>query len=96
MIICAAIKISHTDIMGNPLEDLIVCGHRHGNCYQVEKYLDLNILNVTEGFITNKGAFVDREVAYKHAINCGQLTAHNKWYRKDNKLPNELYSEDLY
>lgn len=37
MIICAAIKISHTDIMGNPLEDLIVCGHRHGNCYRVKK-----------------------------------------------------------
>ena len=96
MIICAAIKINHTDNVGNPLEPLIICGHRHGDCYKVIKYLDINRISDEEGFITNGGAFVDREIAYRHAIECGQISVHNKWYRKDNEVPDELYSEDLY
>ena len=96
MIVCAAVKVNHTDNTGNPLEPLIICGHRHGDCYKVIKYLKINRISDEEGFITNGGAFVDREVAYRHAVRCGQINAHNKWYRKDNKVPNELYSEDLY
>ena len=96
MIICAAIKIEHTDNVGNPLDSLIVCGHRHGDCYNTIKYLDINRVSVIEGFIDNKGDFYSRERAFIHADICGQINKHNQWYRDDNKIPRELYSEDLY
>ena len=97
MIICAAIKIEHTDITGDKeLEPIIICGYRHGNCFEIAKRLHCNISKYTEGFINHKGVFLDRCEAYREAKTCGQINAHNQWYRKDNKVPDELYSEDLY
>lgn len=96
MIICAAIKVEHTDAFGHKLDDLIVCGHRHCNCFQIIKYLDLNTTSRTQGFINHKGEFLDRKEAYKHALDCGQINVHDKRYREDSKIPDELYSEDLY
>ena len=96
MIICAAIKIEHADNEGNLLEPIIICGYRHGYIYKNFKYLDINRINDIQGFITHEGEFLNREEAYSHAYNCGQLNIHNQWYRKDNDLSNELYSEDLY
>ncbi len=97
MIICAAIKVEHTDCFGRNPEDLIVCGLRHSNCIKTIKCLDLNIDHKTDGFINHKGEFLDRKEAYKHALECGQINQHAKWYREDhNDNTEELYSEDLY
>lgn len=96
MIICAAIKINHTDNFGNPLEPLIICGHRHGDCFKIIRHLDINRISEEQGFINHCGVFIDRVTAYREAKSCGQINAHNQWYREDNKVPDELYSEDLY
>ena len=95
MIICAAIKVEHTDVMGYNLDDLIVCGHRHGNCFEVMRNLDLSISSYTEGFINHKGEFLDRKEALAHALECGQLSATHRYYQQDHNI-DELYSEDLY
>lgn len=42
--------------------------------------------NSIQGFVTDKGKFLNRKEAGKHAYECGQI----------NKLINCLMSEDLY
>ena len=95
MIICAAIKVKFIDT-DHMVKDLIVTGHRHGNCFGVIRYLCLNeILEKTQGFINHKGEFLDRKEALKHALECGQLSETHRYYQEDHNI-NELYSEDLY
>lgn len=94
MIICAAVKV----VMNNIAETtLIVPGYRHGDCYHVIAHLDSNWIHSkkTEGFLTHKNEFLDREQAFYHAVECGQLSQANAWYKEDH-MENELYSEDLY
>lgn len=96
MIICAAIKIEHTNIAGDEeLEPIIICGHRHGNCFEIAKRLYCNISKYTEGFINHKGEFLDRKEAFEHFKECGQCNATQRWYWEDHNQ-DELYSEDLY
>lgn len=40
------------------------------------------------GFLRDDGAFLDREAAGEHALQCGQV--------KELHMGNELYSEELY
>ena len=96
MIICAAIKVIYRDF-DNQLQNLVICGHRHSNCFEVIKHL--NISNETtvkvEGFINHKGEFLDRKEAFEHVKEIGQCNATQRYYWEDhNQL--ELYSEDLY
>lgn len=95
MIICAAIKIKHNDNVGNPLEPIIICGHRHGDCFKVVKYLDINRVGCVQGFIDHTGKFLDRKEAFEHVKEIGQYNATQRWYWEDHNQ-NELYSEDLY
>lgn len=95
MIICAAIKIEHSSVTGVKQLDLIIGGHRHGNCLEVVKNLDLNIDRIEQGFITHTGEFLDRKRALWHAKECGQISQITWWYKEDNKIE-ELESEDLY
>lgn len=95
MIICAAIKISKTILQ----DTLVVCGYRHGDCINTINNLDeywRDGVVQEQGFINHNGEFLNREEAYNHALECGQIHKHNEWYRSDNELPDELYSEDLY
>ena len=95
MIICAAIKIRFVDSKDN-VQELIICGHRHSDCFQVKHRLDNKHTQWSEqGFINHKGEFLDRKEALAHAIECGQLSVTHRYYRKDNGI-DELYSEDLY
>lgn len=66
----------------------------------IQKYEELNIkygwqekdltrCKTTQGFITNKGRFVNRKEAYKIALNTGQIDS-------SNGVDGELFSEDLY
>ena len=49
-------------------------------------------IELEQGFINNRGAFMDRQLAFKHAAGCGQLSATVIHYR-----PQEfLTSEDIY
>ena len=95
MIICAAIKIKFIDT-DHQVKELVVCGHRHGNCFETIKYLCLNeILEKTQGFINHKGEFLDRKEAFQHAKEIGQSNATQRYYWEDHGQ-DELYSEDLY
>lgn len=94
MIICAAIKC----VMNN--EDktsLVIGGRRHSDCLATVTQLSdpwRDCLKI-QGFITDKGDFLDRFHAYLEVIHCGQLSQTTKWYKQD-KCDTELYSEDLY
>jgi hypothetical protein len=95
MILCAAVDITFVNSK-NEVNRLTVCGHRHGDCYKTIRQLDnIHTQWSEEGFIDHNGDFLNRQEAYLHALECGQINAHSEWYRKDNKVPNELYSEDL-
>lgn len=95
MIVCAAIKIRFVDSKDN-IQELVICGHRHSDCFKVKYKLDNKHTQWSEqGFINHKGEFLDRKEALAHAIECGQLSATHRYYREDNNI-NELYSEDLY
>ena len=89
MIICAAIRIKGTNTV-------IGC-IRHSNGYSTLRDLAPNtgLSEVEEGFLTDKGVFLDRTEAFIRAINCGQLSATTRHY-KGEKNETDLYSEDLY
>ena len=98
MIICAALKIA----IDPPLNQIIICGLRHPDCFETfrllnKPFLEEAILNtkITQGFINHKNEFKTREEAYQEALACGQISAQA---RHDKKLKNEfeLFSEDLY
>lgn len=97
MIVCAAIKVNHIDTQNNdtPLEPLIVCGHRHSDCFKVIRHLNLCITSYVQGFINHKGEFLDRKEAFEHAKEIGQCNDTQRWYWEDHNQY-ELYSEDLY
>ena len=100
MIVCAAIKIIKNTLYGVELpvpEELVICGHRHGDCMKVFNQLGPRWMHVKriEGFINHKGEFLDRKEALAHALECGQLSATHRFYQEDNNI-DELYSEDLY
>lgn len=92
MIICAAIKLTN-----EKSEELIVCGHRHGDCLGIISQLGTywHSCKRTQGFINHNGEFLDRKEALKHAQECGQLSATHRYYQEDHNI-DELYSEDLY
>lgn len=92
MIICAAIKLKIADT------EHIVCGRRHGDCFNTIKQLNSNWANASkiQGFITHTGKFLDRGQAWAHAMECGQICPLAQWLHKDNNWPEELVSEDLW
>ena len=96
MIICAAIDITFVNSKDETV-NLTICGHRHGDCYKTIRQLDNKHTQWSEvGFINHNGEFFTRKEAFKHALECGQINQNDKWFREDNKIPDELYSEDLY
>ena len=95
MIICAAIKIQ---IEGLDHETIIPC-RRHGEGFKLIKDFGLKprvgYKEIEQGFIDHIGDFFDRKEAYKHAVDCGQLSATTReWKASQGEI--ELYSEDLY
>ena len=95
MIICAAVKIKYVDSKDN-IQQLTICGHRHSNCFRIKHRLDNKHTQWSEeGFINHKGEFLDRKEALKHALECGQLSATTRQFKKD-RNEDELFSEDLY
>ena len=96
MIVCAAIKLIDLD----QNKSIIICGHRHGNCFEMIKHLDeqwrkVQRRNIIQGFINHKGEFLNRKEAFEHAKEIGQCNATQRYYWEDHNQ-DELYSEDLY
>ena len=97
MIVCAAVKITYLepDACSSDEKELVICGHRHSNCFEIIRHLNLIPILRTQGFINHKGDFLDRKEAFEHAMDIGQSNATQRWYWEDHKQC-ELYSEDLY
>lgn len=101
MIICAAIKLINKygmfDMELEKPDELIVCGLRHGDCFQTIKELDEKWHKATkiQGFINHKGEFLDRKEAFEHIKEIGQYNA-TQWYYWEDHNQYEMYSEDLY
>ena len=95
MIICAAIDITFVNSK-DEVVNLIVCGHRHCDCFKTIRQLDNKHTQWTvQGFINHKGEFLDRKQAFEHVKEIGQYNETQRYYWEDHNQY-ELYSEDLY
>jgi len=94
MIICAAIRVRF--VRDNTLVDAVIPGLRHSDCWELMAALRVpKEREEVEGFIDNKGAFLDRYKAYEHALACGQISDTTRT-AKEEKGERGLFSEDLY
>lgn len=94
MIVSAAVKY-HLLPCESIEDEIIVAVRRHCECLSKLKAhgyrpgIDFEI--VEEGFLTDKGEFLDRREAADHAYECGQLVETAEEPRID-----KLMSEDLW
>jgi hypothetical protein len=78
---------------------LVFCGFRHGHCMHTMtsitglRSVSSVVGEYTQGFITNKNRFVNRQEAYTIAFNANQIIGPNKGY--ETNLVG-LTSEDIY
>ena len=105
MIIAAAIRLpAKQDTTKPTMKDLILFVPAPGRHHNVLHSLHAQFLEGAErrgasyqgevqGFLTDKGEFLDRRAALIHARECGQplLRKHGEGYQGD-----ELFSEDLW
>ncbi|MBK7362668.1 MAG: hypothetical protein IPJ01_10270 [Micavibrio sp.] len=101
-ILCSAIHFQNgaKSTVLNIESGVIVCGRRHGDCYEIIKsLLGVDIANIPNnkskdivGFLTSKNRFVNRSEAFKIAKLNNQIT-HNMFDKDDEGI---LTSEDLY
>lgn len=96
MLVCAAIKLVNLQD-NDKLNDSIICGLRHGDCFETLGNFNVKVglSHIIEGFIDNKGNFLNRKEAFLKAVDCGQLSQTTFEYKVSNG-ENELFSEDLY
>ena len=95
MIICAAIDITFVNSK-DEVVNLIVCGHRHCDCFKTIRQLDnKHTQRTVQGFINHRGEFLDRKQAFEHVKEIGQYNETQRYYWEDHNQE-ELYSEDLY
>ena len=75
MIRAAAVKYLVKTPNGN--YEIVLCGSRHGDCFDQEKILHdmtgFDFEDVDQGFIDNDNNFLTRTEAFDHAMSCGQL-----------------------
>ena len=95
MLICAALLVQ---VEGLDHTTIVPC-HRHGDGFKILEDLGYapktKYKVVSQGFINNKGEFLNRKEAFEYVYEIGQLSATTRWYHIDNGH-DELYSEDLY
>lgn len=80
---CAAVRDNRTYA--------VVADRRHGDCLSRMNALQIPKDCRTQGFVTNRGRFVDRREAFRLMQAAGIPSAAEGGYRGE-----ELYSEDLY
>lgn len=89
MIVSAAVKIILDDYCGT---EVCIPVHRHKDGIIIcEKLLGYKPFLYAEGFLTDKGEFLDRWEAAYHVYKCGQLIETAEEPRID-----RLMSEDLW
>lgn len=90
-ILCAAIHykdgIRRIHQPKNIRSGFVICGFRHSNCIMtLRNMVPTNNNNSTQGFLTSKNRFVDRQKAAKIAFKSDQIE----------KRVSALISEELY
>lgn len=112
IILCAAIHFATDDVLQhhqpiNITTGMVLCGHRHACIFGqyagmfVKDRRDIGITELSQGFLTNKNRYVEREEAAIIARDAGQLTniTHDWSKVKDDEWGTfhaRLFSEDLY
>jgi hypothetical protein len=76
------------------LDGRVYTGRRHADIFHANAVLRNGVIVSSiaggeQGFVTDKGLFLDRELAAKHALECGQI-------RRLKYSKTELFSEDLW
>lgn len=95
MIVAAAIRINHAVIsMAAPSRHHDVLRQING-LYDPEDRPHWTYESETQGFITDKGEFLNRRDAFQHTIDCGQGQPRRR-KGAANYQGEELYSEDLW
>ncbi len=96
MILAAAIKY----LINQTNEEVVLCGVRHGDILVQLRNLGFKprtgYVELEQGFITSNGVFLNREEAYKHAKDCGQLSTTTVHTIESHSGHKELFSEDLW
>lgn len=89
MICRAAVKI--LDLRKK--KELVIPCHGHTDAFYILEMLGYEIekdyLILAQGFLNDRGYFLDRTEAYKDALACGQIN-------KDTEFAPVLYSKDLW
>lgn len=89
-VLCAAIHVEdgekHVHQPKNIESGYVVTGWRHHNCFKIINLIGSKPYNHTQGFLTSKNRFLNRQEAGALAKQCGQLNYHT----------DRLFSEDLY
>lgn len=90
MIIAAALRYDRV-ILSIPVPA------RHGDILHAI-YHQFGDYDLEQGFLTDKGEFLDRKEAMKHAVLCGQGTPRRDVMAREQIVYQgpELYSEDLW
>lgn len=95
MIVAAAIRINHAVIsMEAPCRHHDILRQIKG-LYDPEDRPHWTYECETQGFITDKGAFLNRREAFQHVHACGQGTPRRR-VSPGNYQGDELYSEDMW
>ena len=98
MILAAAVKF-RIDATG---EETVLCGARHGHIFQQLQALGFaprkGYKELEQGFIDHKGNFLNREEAFRHAVDCGQISSMIANERENGERAGglDLISEDLW
>ena len=97
-ILCAAIHYKTGEAMVHQPKNIelgvVICGRRHHNCVTIKSMTDiLYTTPYTQGFLTSRDRFVDREEAALIAMAANQVKAGH--FELDRGVPC-LISEDLY
>ena len=81
-------RIMHAAVIA--LSGQILLGRSHADCFHQGKNMGVDVKSAAkaQGFFTNLGRFVDREVAFNIAKQAGQIA--------ENLTHDILFSEDLW
>lgn len=82
-------------VLGIRHYDKIMCYLRQDNLCLIEKLYG-QTKEISQGFITNKGRFVDRNEGMNMAVQSGQIRRLVGFQNTTNLNSSELYSENLY
>lgn len=92
MIVSAAAKLIFSP---HPGDWTVIPLHRHRDCGTILSELQVETWDCEEGFLTDKGDFLDRQMALQHAVDCGQVDPESP-EGQDIIRSGVLMSEDLW